>query len=246
MKIRYVSDLHIEFDLGYNPFELKRDKNATLILAGDVYVGTKALPFIKDCLTKFKQVIYICGNHEFYTHDINKIINFWKDIDIPNFYFLENNFVELDGIRFIGTTLWTDFDKEDWFSIQTAKRGMNDFHIIGYNKGRFMPEDSIEKFKNAAVFIDFALKTSKLKNIVITHHLPSLACISLRFKTSTLNGAFASDLNYLIEKYDIEAWIHGHTHDTIELNIFDTKILCNPRGYRNENSMFDPDKYFDI
>ena len=69
------------------------------------------------------------------------------------------------------------------------------------------------------------------KTIVMTHHLPHELCVHERFKGSMLNDYFRTDLNWMFEKYDIDYWVHGHTHDNVDVHVGKTRILCNPMGY---------------
>ena len=48
-------------------------------------------------------------------------------------------------------------------------------------------------------------------------------------------AAFASSLEGLIEEYQPILWIHGHTHDPFDYELFATRVVCNPRGYPGEH-----------
>jgi Icc-related predicted phosphoesterase len=66
--------------------------------------------------------------------------------------------------------------------------------------------------------------------------------VAKRYANDPLNPAFASSLEDLIEKYQPELWIHGHTHVPCDYELFGTRVVCNPRGYPWEarGSAFDP------
>ncbi|GAA4197383.1 hypothetical protein GCM10022289_04530 [Pedobacter jeongneungensis] len=105
MKIQIISDLHQEFGVSELSF-----RNADLvILAGDINLGTKGIEWIKENIPD-KPVIYVLGNHEYYKgtypNTLRKIVELSK---ASNVHVLENNFVEFEGVRFYGATLWTDF-----------------------------------------------------------------------------------------------------------------------------------------
>jgi Icc-related predicted phosphoesterase len=55
-----------------------------------------------------------------------------------------------------------------------------------------------------------------------------------------LNAAYASDLSDVIEQGRPALWLHGHTHDSCGYQVGSTRIVCNPRGYEDENPKFDP------
>ena len=55
-----------------------------------------------------KPVIYVPGNHEFYHHDI-ALIDELKTEASGNIHVLNDDQVVIDGVRFMGSILWTDF-----------------------------------------------------------------------------------------------------------------------------------------
>lgn len=80
-KFKLVSDLHLEFykegDEVYRPPVEKDDANTVLLLAGDIHVGTKALPWIEEMTKRYRHVVYVLGNHEFYGQEWYKTLDFW-------------------------------------------------------------------------------------------------------------------------------------------------------------------------
>ena len=144
MKIALCSDLHLEFET----IELKNTENAdVLILAGDICVASSLMPdnkclegtasdtyhkFFQQVTGEFKNVIYIAGNHEHYHGDFkNTTKELRKHLKyMDNLHILDNNTCHLDGVCFIGCTLWTDLNKEDPMTIENIKSLMNDFRII--------------------------------------------------------------------------------------------------------------------
>ncbi len=61
-----------------------------------------------------------------------------------------------------------------------------------------------------------------------------------------INKTFASDLECIIQKYKPNIWIHGHTHSSLDYKLYDTRIICNPKGYNNENTSFKDDFVIEI
>lgn len=235
MKIRILSDLHMEF----GPFEvpeLDTDPETTLVLAGDINVGDQAYPFIEEMCERFEHVIYVLGNHEFYNKDIQNVRDWWQWANNDNLTVLDDNAVILDDVLFVGGTLWTDFkldnNENEWFAKQTAKQGMNDFQVIHSDGLRINPDDTVKLHQKTRAFIEQQIQntTDVRKKVVVTHHLPHPDCIDPRFATSKLNPAFASNLTELFD-LDIDIWIHGHTHSVIDREVNGTRILCNPGGY---------------
>lgn len=267
MRIQIASDLHLEF--GGPEFKLGSTGREVLILAGDINVGTKADKFILNQLEK-SDVIYIFGNHEFYTQVLPKVRAAWagpskdrvnKEAKIGGYdgrlHTLDNRTVVINGTRFIGTTLWSDFEGENPNSMMACERGMNDFRMINIRAGgidfyggiKLTAYDVLHFHRQAVKFLEKKLfEEFDGPTVVITHMCPSLQSIPEAFKLSSLNGSFASDLDWLIEKYQPELWFHGHTHNSFDYNIGETRIVCNPRGYYPNmfNPEFKDDFYIDL
>lgn len=258
MKFRLLSDLHLEFERQVTDFVPPTQKDdyrdTVLILAGDIGVGTDAEPFIRAMSDVFYKVVFILGNHEFYHNEYYDVRSKWAKMSLPkNVHFLDNAVVEFDGVRIIGSTLWTDFNNGDWFSMQRAKQGMNDYHLCTIYRenryGRLSPDDTVAAHKEAREFIAQTLQRPfEGKTIVVTHHLPHPICVHDKWKGSPLNSAYVSNLDDIIRNNDIAVWCHGHTHDNVDIEVHNTRILCNPRGYNpmQLNRGFDDDFTFEL
>ena len=156
MKIKLVSDLHLEFSDIMIPNDADYD---LLILSGDIMVaqdlhdhqdenvrtaamlemlGSRQLKaqrfrdFLKRCSFQFPHVIYVAGNHEFYHGKFFASIDHLREecAKYPNIYFLENDTKVINDIVFMGATLWTDCNKHDPFTLHALADMMNDFRII--------------------------------------------------------------------------------------------------------------------
>lgn len=235
MKLQIVSDLHQEFGFG----DIAFDNADVVIFAGDTNLGTKGIEWIK---TKIKNipVIYILGNHEYYKGSYPKTLNQIKDAaSNSNIHVLENKAVEIDGITFHGTTLWTDFQLFGSPRVygSLCQEKMNDYKLIrrdpSYSKLR-----SIDTFNihNVSIkWLENSLTTSETKqNIVITHHAPSIKSIPFNYKDDVISSAYASNLESFIEQHQPDYWIHGHLHTPCEYKINKTHVICNPHGYISE------------
>jgi len=250
MKIKVLSDLHCEFSY----FDLAGDKNTTLILAGDIFVGTKALRegYIPKWASEFKYVLYVLGNHEYYKHNIDtlprKIKDRIKELKLDNVYLLDDEVVELDGVQFAGTTLWTDLNSGDPMTKLVVQSSMNDFRQIrvGSNYRKFNLADWLALHTGAMYFlnsIDYTKPT-----VVITHHAPHVAGVDTeRYGNydNKLNHAYYTDLSEFIAEKQPLMWVFGHTHKRTQFMIGDTTVYSNPRGYVSdkfnyETTGFDP------
>ena len=235
VKIQIISALHQEFGVSELSFE-----NADLvILAGDVNLGIKGIQWIMENIPD-KPVIYVLGNHEYYKgtypNTLRKIIELSKD---SNVHVLENNFVEFEGIRFHGATLWTDFslfgNPVEYGIICQGK--MNDYKLIrrdpSYSRLRTVDTYKIHQFSKN--WLQSSLAESKgYKNVVITHHAPSIRSIPGAYENDPVAAAYASDLEGMIIRCKPEYWIHGHVHTPVRYNIGQTEVICNPHGYISE------------
>lgn len=235
MKLHILSDLHTEFG-EFDPRDTDAD---VVVLAGDIGVGTAGIEWAARQFSE-KPVIYVPGNHEYYHHDIG-ITDQLKSGTPENIQVLDHDDYEIDGVRFLGTTLWTDFrlygEGEAWFSRQKAKRSIDDFTAIRNEGRRFRPEDSVQLHEASKAWL-----VSELRNrfqgstVIVTHHLPATPSIASQYRNDPLNPAFASHVEVVIEKYQPDLWIHGHTHVACDYEIYGTRVVCNPRGYPNESS----------
>ncbi|WP_079242443.1 metallophosphoesterase [Chryseobacterium indologenes] len=235
MKIQVISDLHREF----GSTELCFDHADVLVLAGDINLGTKGVEWIKETIPN-KPVIYVLGNHEYYKGSYPKTLNKIKEAALDtNVHVLENSFVDIDGIRFHGATLWTDFsifgNPVQYGMLCQSK--MNDYKMIrrdpSYSKMRTL--DTFKIHQLSKQWLKESLEDSKgLKNIVVTHHAPSLQSVPEHYKEDPVTSAYASDLEDVIKEYQPLYWIHGHIHTPCRYKIEKTEVICNPHGYIDE------------
>lgn len=235
LKLHILSDLHTEFS-DFDPPDTNAD---VVVVAGDIGVGTGGIEWATREYPE-APVIYVPGNHEYYGHDI-AITYRLKAAAPANIRVLNNDAFELDSVRFLGSTLWTDFrlygEGEAWFSRQRAKRLIDDFSSIRNGEKLFTPEDSVELHESSKAWLVSELKKGfDGPTVVVTHHLPASMSVDRRYAGDPLNPAFASSLEDLIEQYQPDLWIHGHTHVACDYELFGTRIVCNPRGYPSESS----------
>lgn len=96
----------------------------------------------------------------------------------------------------------------------------------------FCPEDAADEFDKFVGYLKTVLNNED-KFVVCTHHSPSLKSCHPRYAHDTLmNGGYHSDLEYMMEdRPNIKLWTHGHTHEDFDYMVYDTRIVCNPRGY---------------
>lgn len=158
MKIKLVSDLHLEF----SDINIKNDQDYdVLILGGDIMIAEELYDhptvdfnpwtagavadlgrkqervqrfrdFLKRCSFQFPHVVYVAGNHEFYHGKWNRTLTVLSDecAKFPNVYFMEAGCKKIDDVTFIGGTLWTDMNQGDPLTLHSVRDMMNDFRVI--------------------------------------------------------------------------------------------------------------------
>jgi predicted phosphodiesterase len=230
VKLQIVSDIHIEF----GHYELENTDADVVVFAGDIGVGIDGLKWIENQKID-KPVIYVLGNHEYFHHEIG-LIDEIKANASPNIHVLDTDAIEVDGTRFLGCTLWTDFllfgEAGKTIAVHKAKKNMADFEVIKHNGKRFSPEDSISLHEESRDWLKCALSIPfEGKTVVVTHHIPSFKSVHTRFSNNSLNPAFASHLYELMHEGQVALWVHGHTHDAYDYQLNGTRVVCNPRGY---------------
>jgi len=240
MKVKYISDLHLEFG------PLKEEPLAdadVLVLAGDICIKNR-VHWINDQADRFKHVIYITGNHEYYKSNISNMDDKLIVALDPRIHFLQNSSVKIEDTWFHGATLWTDGG--DPLNEYAIDRGMNDFRLIrrGENYDAFKCRHAKRLHDETMAYLQ---KNVKEGDVVVTHHAPSFESSLECFKGDSLNGAYATDLSEFIMDHKPSFWIHGHMHNTSDYKIAGTNVLCNPRGYvHEENFDFDVNKTFEV
>jgi len=226
MHIQLLSDLHFEFHRdGGRSFIKSLDPSGVdaLVLAGDIDVASGLLQSLTAICRRFSgaTVMYVPGNHEFYHSSLGEVRQILGQVQDKNrnFVWLDKGAIELDGVRFLGATLWFPPSNAE----PSVKRLLSDFSVIEDFESWVYGENL-----NA---VDFLKRSLRAGDVVVTHHLPSPRCVSSRYANSVLNPFFVCDLTRLILARKPRFWMFGHTHDTIATAIGETEMWCNPFGY---------------
>ena len=254
MKLHILSDLHLEFDEGYKIFDPPKVDANILVLAGDIWVGQPPIHWLEEVCSRYEQVFYLPGNHEYYLGHTFQLLNKeYKELEyhIPNFVFLHNDYYDYNFVTFIGATLWTDYNKNDSMTKMIVKECMNDYRLMRYAKNGQVPkvtsEDLYEEHQFSVKFLEQELKKPAQKRVVITHHCPSFKSVHPKYHGDKyMNYGFYSDLDHLIEQAD--CWIHGHSHSPMDYQLGKCRVICNPRGYqrRGEDTGFNPELVVEV
>ena len=230
MKLLVLSDLHLEFS---NMMVPANDADV-IVLAGDIWKGDKGIYWARAAFPG-KPIVYVAGNHEFYGKNRLDVLARLRIAAMETgVHFLDNDDVVINGVRFLGATLWTDFKLfgEDLYMdcMLDAGSRLNDFRVIPEGEWNFSVIDSINLHNESVAWLTKAIRAPfDGKTVVVTHHLPSFDSVVPRFKKDLLSACFASKLDHLMGKPVL--WVHGHTHDNLDYKIRGTRVVCNPRGY---------------
>lgn len=154
-------------------------------------------------------------------------------------YFLEDEAVVIDDVRFLGCTLFVDFDRFDWTVMRECLEKINDFRAIA---GRQTCRQFYDRHQCSKAFLDDELAQEfEGKTVVVTHYAPSEQSTKnvfgdgKRFPSGDLaNYYYFSDLESLVLEHQPELWIHGHTHYVTDYQIDKTRVVSNPSGYIGE------------
>ena len=255
MKISYYSDIHLEFD-NYNWPHVFDDGADILVLAGDIGVKQRHFDWILS--QPHKHIIYVMGNHEYYGSNIESVDRKAREaFEGTNVHFLQGGeHIIIDGVLFLGGTLWTDFQLYGSFREPMAKleaqMAMNDFKKIrfGPRYKRLTPNAVIVKHQNTLkVFKEKLESLTYDKAVIVTHHAPSEASIEEAYKGDKLSPAYASNLEEFMFEHSPALWVHGHIHANNDYFIGGTRVVSNPRGYVNigdGNTEFEKTKVIDL
>jgi hypothetical protein len=165
-------------------------------------------------------------------------------------HFLEQDAVVIAGVRFLGTTLWTDFELYGSDPQQVAGAMSYAFHAMhDYRAIKLSPTVDLQPEHTRLMHLGQAQWLKRQidapfdgPTVIVTHHLPHLKSVHPMYEGEKSNPAFASDLSALFRE-QVKLWVHGHTHESMDYAIGDTRVLCNPRGYLPQlpNLNFDPE-----
>lgn len=268
MKLLILSDLHLEFA----PFELPDGLDFDVaILAGDIHSpAVKAARWAGD-VARFggKPVVYVPGNHEFYDTRMDQALAETRAAALSlGVHLLDGDQVVIDGVRFLGATLWTDFELEidtpggrrsdASVSMRMATNLMNDYALIRAadefaepntwraRDGRKLKAADTRRIhlRQRKLLTDMLSEPFEGPTVVVTHHAPHRGSLSERYAQDWVSAAFVSELPEGF--FDVPVlWVHGHMHQSFDYRVGSCRVVCNPRGYvnwsgRTENSNFDP------
>lgn len=256
MKIAVASDLHTE----WHDLEITSCDAEIVFLVGDIGTGVRGVEWAIEQFNKFtnvKLVIFVPGNHDFYGCDnvYAHIAAMRQAAEGTKVRVLYNEFIDCDGYRFLGSTLWTDFKLHGnqtlgMINAMTLKpeevdengdkipgprvHQIADFDKIGWEYGEPITAENMLRENEKAVDFIFSNLSDDLVNVVLTH-FPPAAMVSFRSQWYKVGDPaapyFTNTLDNNIGYSNIKFWFYGHNHDSAMYELGDTQLLGWMRGH---------------
>lgn len=236
MRMWIVSDLHCDSSL-WSPAAVP-DHNV-LVVAGDVSNNPENAIIELYRIAQFTHapIVFVPGNHDYFgaaiTDAFDGLVTGAVHVLRPGAS------VVIGGVRFVGSTLWTDWQlNEREFQAQAwAARHMPEYSYVTGDDGELIwPIDVAAEHQRHRRAIDELLSVPHDgPTVVITHHAPSIRSVHPGDRTDVSAVVYASDLEELILRHQPALWVHGHIHHAVDYWIGATRIICNPRGYETRD-----------
>lgn len=238
--IRVMSDLHLEFhpDKGQS-FIQHQDPTGVdvLVLAGDIAIAEYLPNVLRHFCAKFRNVVFVAGNHEFYGSSLPEVRQLLSDLSekYPSLHWLDNRMVEIENVKFAGTTMWYGDDPLNDLFVD----GMNDFTMIRPENISYTDTD-VQKFALLRAVTEenrqakeFLASVMSQADVVVTHHAPTTESLTPSRRGSVLDRFYYCDMSrtMLYSEPAPQVWFHGHTHTLNDYMCGVTRVISNTLGY---------------
>lgn len=255
MKIQLLSDLHLEAHPHWVPTSAPGAD--VLVLAGDIgsYQPNSQLQDADFGLARFSPdqgwptpVIFVPGNHEYDAQDFDAAhARLRETVQRLGMIWLERESHLFAGVRFLGTTLWSDFDalvdpgaqalSEQLKAREKAYRAAN-YYLRKTQTTRngepWLAPGLREQALVCQAWLEDALaEPFEGPTVVITHFAPSLLSADRRYGLTPSTAGFCNALDHLLPKAQL--WLHGHLHAPSDYVHRGCRVVANPLGYARKN-----------
>lgn len=216
-----------------------------VVMAGDIGLGTDGIAYA-DAVAAFADcpVVYVAGNHEYYNDDFDRLRQSLREAAWATdgrVLFLDRDWVRLwlrdNEVVVIGCTLWSDYalGGDAAAAMTLAQTQIGDHRHISRNQNWFTPEDALSEHRLSLAWLGDTLAhlsadRPKTRVLVVTHHAPCRAGLG-KNRSAALQPAYGSDLASVIETWEPDWWLHGHSHHRHATTIGRTLVASAPRGY---------------
>ena len=262
---RIVSDIHLEHwchgsytkqDIAVHMSKavppVPTDKDATLILAGDISPYHIQRKWMLEAVSpRFKKIVYVAGNHE---HWANRLTD-WNgeaqnlETDFANVYVGQTNeacrtISDKDGeLDIVYATMWAPYGRDNpvyeavLAGNADCRRIMADWTLRQCNPKDFQDMYTAELKGIKDILIE-SHKHGK-PAAVVTHHVPSLKLRLPGLDPDPFDDMFMSPHAecFMHEDWAPKFWFFGHTHKAWDIQIGKTRCVSNPYGYPGERYM---------
>lgn len=251
MKLRILSDLHVEHDPTWT---LRHFGETAILCAGDL--GNRRCRDRTEKLIRNSRVpfYYVLGNHDFYHGEVGEVIEYYQFLAkrVEHFHFLHNTTMQLGEYVLAGTPLWTDFSLFGRCNadavMAVAENVINDFRGLiqvhetdaGHTSSGASPLRAralVEWNREARSFLESIIGKGK-PTIVMTHWCPAGETINPAYAGNPVNPYFTTECSDLMLG-NVTLWVHGHSHMADDRIINETRVIRNPKGYPHEFSGWD-------
>ena len=245
--LQIASDLHIEHkrDDTPEPKDYICPVADVLILAGDIgslYKFEQLQGFLRKLSHLFQVILYIPGNHEFYTMPSYQQLSYKAlekrletlDHSISNLHVLNRSSVRIKNLCIVGCTLWSK-PKCTVPPFIVRVPGLNTPAYANRHK------EDLHYIKKMVRYC----KKEKYDMVVVTHHPPSYRALIGAKKRKQFDSLYATDLDYMLDGKDMQLWICGHTHKNIDFTNKGCRVVSNQKG-KSKDRIKDYSKSFRI
>lgn len=248
MKIQIASDLHLEHieDEDVDFSDILNPSADVLALCGDIITYDSPLlqPFLEWCSSNFTFVLWVPGNHEYYTCDslsYNELNLLYSYIcsHFSNVFFMNKRSILVNNVLFIGCTLWSRIPGTHATQIESVLR---DYRYIYTMSGeRLTVEEVNHLFDHHFTYICKELSAAKALGyvpVVLTHHAPASTETSAPcYDESPHKYAFSTDIHVAELPCVPRLWVFGHTHYNVhhKQHANGYELVSNQFGYDGEH-----------
>lgn len=268
LRLWILSDLHLSHEEAFALRTFGPVPEADVcVMAGDLSKSMAlSLRWMGEVVRPHMPCVFVPGNHEFFGTSIDEGLLVGKAVaGMADVAFLDGDSATVAGVRFAGGTLWSDFAlyasgdgagrARGVAAMMDASRGRADYARIRLSGDEdspgfrlLRPEDTAAIHAETLGGMEAALENPfEGPTVVVTHHAPHRGSIAPEYANGDeRTPSSVSCLCPFIERHRPAAWVHGHVHQTHDYRVGDSRILCNPRGYMDEESGFVWDRVIEV
>jgi predicted phosphodiesterase len=267
MKFILISDVHIDHSKWQWDILDNLDHQLPIVVAGDISNNVFDTSYwLVQLRNRFNTVIWVAGNHCCYNNGLHQTRLFNQEFDkkwpyptnvhevydhytrwsnAHDIHFLNRSSIVVQGVEFIGTTGWHNFDSHESLSqksqIEAWQEFMWDSHCVHWNDP-YPYKAVLRQAQLDADYIRSTIKTNELPKVVVTHHIPQSRFVKFTnsLEWNLLNGSFLNTWLSDCVNDSVKCWCFGHTHFRVRETYNGVDFINNARGYGHESADWKP------